>query len=147
MPGFDRGSQVRDGLSAGGRWIRTSAPVVGDADDVAWPGLLAEVALAGEEKHRGLHRHLASSADILQFHAALETAGGDPHKGDAVAVLRIDIGLHLEHETGDPRLLGRDRPWVGELAPAPRPQPANPRAERRQPAYPRRFRGSLPSAL
>ena len=25
----------------------------------------------------------------------------DPHKGDAVAVLRVDIGLHLEDETGD----------------------------------------------
>jgi hypothetical protein len=41
-------------------------------------------------------------ADVLQFHAALKAAGGDPHKGDAVAVLRVDIGLHLEDKTGDP---------------------------------------------
>jgi hypothetical protein len=84
--------------------------VVGDADNVAGLRLLGEVALAGEEKHRGLHRHLPPGADVLQFHAALEPAGGDPHKGDAVAVLRVDIGLHLEDETGDTWLLGRDRP-------------------------------------
>jgi hypothetical protein len=48
-----------------------------------------------------LHRHQAPGADVLQFHAALEAAGGDPPKGDAVAVLRVDIGLHLEHKAGD----------------------------------------------
>ncbi len=48
-------------------------------------------------------------------HAALETAGRDPHKGDAVAVRRVDIGLHLEDETGDLGLLGRDRAGIGRL--------------------------------
>ncbi len=102
------------------------APVVGDADDVAGPGLLGEVALAGEEEHRGLHRHQAPGADVLQFHAALEAARGDPHKGDAVAVLRVDIGLHLEDETGDLGLLGRDRPRVGRLRARRRGQFADP---------------------
>ena len=82
----------------------------------------------GREKHQGLHRHVSAGADVLQFHAALETARGEPHKGDAVAVLRVDVGLHLEDETGNPRLLGRDwpggRPAAG-AAPGPirRPQP------------------------
>ena len=111
----DLGREIRnagdaDRLALGQGVADPQAPVVGDADDVAGPGLLGEVALAGEEKHRGLHRHLPPGADVLQFHAALEAAGGDPHKGDAVAVLRVDIGLHLEDETGDLRLLGRDRP-------------------------------------
>src|SRR5712675_1489741 len=73
-----------DRLALGQGVADAEAPVVGDADDVAGPGLLGEVALAGEEKHRGLHRHLAPGADVLQFHAALKTARRDPHKGDAV---------------------------------------------------------------
>ena len=38
-----------------------------------------------------------------------EPARGEAHKGDAVAVLRVDIGLHLEHKPGDIRLVGQDR--------------------------------------
>jgi len=49
-----------------------------------------------------------------------------PHKGDAVAVLRVDIGLHLEDETGDLRLLGRDRPRLSGLWPRRRSQFADP---------------------
>src|SRR6266581_6812229 len=94
-----------DRLALGQGVADPEAPVVGDADDVAGPGLFGEVALAGEEEHRGLYRHQASGADVLQFHAALKAARGDPHKGDAVAVLRVDIGLNFEHKTYDLRLL------------------------------------------
>src|SRR5215469_6801244 len=59
------------------------APVVRDADDVAGPSLLGEVALARQEKHRGLYRHDAAGADVLQLHAALEAARRDAHKRDA----------------------------------------------------------------
>jgi hypothetical protein len=44
---------------------------------------------------------------FFKFHAALKAPRGEPHKGEAVAVLRVDIGLHLEHETGDPRVIGQ----------------------------------------
>jgi len=100
--------------------------MVGDADDVAWPRLLGEVALAGEEEHRGLHRHRAPGADVLQFHAALEAAGRDPQKGDAIAVLRVDIGLHFEHETGRrtaPRARSAAARQAAGAAPGPTRQP------------------------
>src|SRR5271166_6525913 len=131
----DLGREIRDAgdtdrLTFGQGVADPEAPVVGDADDVAGPGLLGEVALAGEEKHRGLHRHLAPGADVLQFHAAFKAAGGDAHKSDAVAVLRVDIGLHLEHEAGDLSLLGRDGPRPigakGRLRPRRRRQFADP---------------------
>jgi hypothetical protein len=48
-------------------------------------------------------------ADRRQLHAALEGAGAQPHEGDAVAVLRVHIGLHLEDEAG------HIRPWSGEI--------------------------------
>ena len=38
---------------------------------------------------------------MSQFHAALEVAGGEAHKGHAVAVLRIHIGLYLKHKSCD----------------------------------------------
>src|SRR6201984_3582710 len=98
-----------DRLTLGQGVADAQAPVVGNADDVAGPGLLGEVALAGEEKHRRLHRHQAAGADVLKLHAALKAPRGEPYKGDAVAVLRVDIGLHLEDETGNLRLVGRDR--------------------------------------
>jgi hypothetical protein len=53
--------------------------------------------------------------DVPQFNAALEAARGDAHKGDAIAVFRVNIGLHLEHEADDLRLLGRNRPRLCRL--------------------------------
>ena len=111
----DLGGKIRnagdaDRLAFGQSVADPQAPVVGNADDVAGPSLLGELALARQEKHRSLHRHLPPGTDVLQFHAALKPAGGNPHKGDAVAVLRVDIGLHLEYKAGDLGLLGRDRP-------------------------------------
>ena len=66
----DLGREIRetgdaDRLALGQGVADPKAPVIGDADDVAGPGLLSEVALTGEEKHRRLHRHLASGSDVL----------------------------------------------------------------------------------
>src|SRR5438132_1283440 len=73
------------------------------------PRLLGEVALPRQEEYRVLHRQQALGARILQLHAALETAGAYTHEGDAVAVLWVDIGLHLEDKTGDGVLVRSDR--------------------------------------
>ena len=69
-------------------------------------------------KTPGLHRHQAPGADVLQLHAAPKTARRDPHNGDAVAMLRVDIGLHLEDEpatSGSSGEIGRGPllPWAG----------------------------------
>jgi hypothetical protein len=37
----------------------------------------------------------------LDLHAALVAARADAHEGDAVAVLRVHVGLDLEHEAGE----------------------------------------------
>jgi hypothetical protein len=51
---------------------------------------------------------------LLELHAALEAAGADAQEGDAVAVLGVHVGLDLEHEAGELRLvrlhLARRRP-------------------------------------
>ena len=43
---------------------------------------------------------------MLQLHAAPEPARAETQESDAVAMLRVDIGLHLEDEAGDFGLLG-----------------------------------------
>ena len=50
-----------------------------------------------------------AAAQVLQLHATLEMPRAQPHEGDAVAVLRVDIRLHLKHETGHRLRLRRDR--------------------------------------
>ena len=48
-----------------------------------------------------------------EFHAAREFAAADAGEGDAVAVLRIHVGLHLEDEAGDLGLLRFDGARIG----------------------------------
>jgi hypothetical protein len=36
---------------------------------------------------------------MQQFHAALEAPRAEPHERHAVAMVRVHVGLHLEHET------------------------------------------------
>ena len=119
-PAQDLGREARqpgdpDLGALGQRVAEAQDAVIGDADDVAGPGLLGQVALARQEEHRVLHGYSAAGAQILQLHAALEMPRAQPHKGDAVAVLRVDIGLHLEHEPGNRRFSGQYRPRPGSV--------------------------------
>ena len=50
-----------------------------------------------------------------QLHAALEGARAQPHERDAVAMLRVHVRLHLEHEAGDFLVLGRNGRGFGGL--------------------------------
>jgi hypothetical protein len=45
-------------------------------------------------------------AHDLEPHAALEVARGDAHEGDAVAVCRVHVGLDLEDDAAELRLVG-----------------------------------------
>jgi hypothetical protein len=38
---------------------------------------------------------------VKGLHAGIEAAGTDAQEGDPVAVLRIHVGLDLEHEAGE----------------------------------------------
>ncbi len=102
-------------LALGQRVADAELAVVGDADDVAGPGVLGELAVAGEEEHRVRHRHRLAGADVVQLHAALEVARAEPEEGDPVAVLGVHVGLDLEDEAGDLRLPGADRARLGGM--------------------------------
>src|SRR6185437_5581792 len=78
--------------------------VVGNADDVAGIGLVRDRAVLGEEELRACQRHALAGAHELRLHAAAELAGTQPREGDAVAVVRIHVGLDLEHEGAHARL-------------------------------------------
>jgi hypothetical protein len=47
---------------------------------------------------RAPHRHLASGADVFYLLPPWKPAGRHPYKGDAVAALWVEVGLHLAEE-------------------------------------------------
>ena len=71
---------------------------VDEADDVAGEGLLDRLALGAERGGGVLGGELAAGAVVRDAHAPLEAARADAGEGDAVAVRRVHVGLHLEHE-------------------------------------------------
>ena len=68
-------------------------------------GFLGERAVLGEEKFGACRPIGLAGAHMHDLHAARKLAGADPHEGDAVAVVRVHVGLHLEHEPGQRRLV------------------------------------------
>ena len=78
-------------------------------------GLLGELALLGEEEDRVVHGERLARAHLPELHAAPEAARAEAHEGDAVAVVRVHVGLHLEDEAGDARLVGLDGARLGGL--------------------------------
>jgi len=50
---------------------------------------------------------------MLDFHARTVAAGTYAQEGDAVAVVRIHVGLDLEHETGECRFGGLHHAHIG----------------------------------
>ena len=109
----------------GQRIAGPQAAVIGDADDVAGPGFLGEVAVAGQKEHRVLHRHEPPRTLVFQLHAAPEAACADAQKGNPITVLRIDVRLHLENEPSDSLFLGPNRGRLGRLRPRRRREPGH----------------------
>ncbi len=75
--------------------------MVGDADDVAGIGFIHSRAVLRHEGDGVVDRQQLAGGDLLDFHAAFETARAHPQEGDTVAVLGIHVGLDLEHESGE----------------------------------------------
>src|SRR5262249_3143985 len=115
-----------DGIAFAERVSDAQRAVIGNAEDVAGPRLLSEVPLARQEEHRILDAHEPGAARMPQLHATAEAAGAKAQEGDAVAMLRIDIGLHLEDEGRDLLVLGHDRPRQRRLRPRRRGEIADP---------------------
>ena len=53
----------------------------------------------------------AVDAQVFHFHAALKFARADAQKGDAIAVLRIHIGLDFKDKSGKLRLVRLDHAY------------------------------------
>ena len=80
---------------------RVADPHVGgvdEADDVAGEGLLDRLALLAEHRVGVLGGERLAGAAVGDDHAPLEAARAHPEERDAVAVGRVHVGLHLEHE-------------------------------------------------
>ena len=91
------------------------APVVGDADNVAGPGLLGEVAVAREEKHRGLHRHRRPVRMFFNFMPRLKWPEAIRTKAMRSRCCGSILACTLNTKPVTRELLGRDRPRVGRL--------------------------------
>src|SRR5436305_2022229 len=96
-------------LPLGQRVADAQHAVVGDAEDVARPGLLGELAVLRHEQQRVVDGHRLAGADVAHLHAALETAGAEADEGDPVAVLGVHVRLDLEDEAAGLLLLRIDQ--------------------------------------
>src|SRR3546814_21010034 len=96
----------RQRFALGQRIADVEVAVVGNADDVARPGLLGHLAVARQEQHRVVHVDGLAAARMLQLGAALAVAGAQPQEGDAVAVVGVHVGLDLERS--DERRVGKE---------------------------------------
>ena len=77
------------------------------ADDVAGIGLLHHGALVGHELLGSLQLDLLAGAGVPGAHVPLEFAADHAHKGQAVAVGGVHVGLDLEHKARELRPVGR----------------------------------------
>ena len=79
------------------------AAVGGKAHDVAGIGLFHRLAALAHKGHHAGGAQLFGGAHDLEFHARRVLAAGHAHKGNAVAVVGVHIGLHLEHHAAEGR--------------------------------------------
>ena len=87
--------------------------VVVDTDDVAGNGVGHQHAVVGHEGKGIRDLHFFAFADMEHFHTRLVFAGADAEEGNTVAVLRIHVGLNLEHKAGELGLIGFNHPFSG----------------------------------
>jgi hypothetical protein len=79
---------------------------VDEADDVAGPRLIRDLALPAEQVLGVLGGERPPARRVGDDHPAAELARAHPHEGDVVAVGRVHARLHLEHEAGERRAHG-----------------------------------------
>ena len=115
--GKTRHADEADRFAAGQGVADPQVAVIGNADDVAGPGLLGQFPVPGQKEHRIVDVQGAPGAGMEHADAAKEPSGAQAHEGDPVPVLRVHVRLDLEDETGDRLLLGGDRPFRRLLGP------------------------------
>ena len=72
--------------------------VIGNADDVTRPRLVDRLPFLGEEQDGIVHAERLAGAGLFELHAAPESPRTQSQERDPVAMVRVHIGLHLEHE-------------------------------------------------
>ena len=78
------------------------------ADDVAGVGLLDDLTLGGHQLLRPGQADLLAALDVVDLLVRLELAGDHPHKGDAVPVGLVHVGLDFKDEGGEILVKGVD---------------------------------------
>ena len=94
-------------LLASGQGI-TDLEVAGiwQTNNIASESLIHHLLLLCHEGRRATETHHLAETYMLVVGVTLETAGANLHEGDATTVVRIHIGMDLEHEAGEVILIG-----------------------------------------
>jgi hypothetical protein len=69
-----------------------------EPDDIAREGFVDFFAFARHQQGRAREAHALAGAHVQRRGVLHETAGADAHERDPVAMVRIHVGLDLEHE-------------------------------------------------
>ena len=70
-------------------------------DNIARVGFFNVRTVARHKGQRVGNHHVFADTHLTQLHAFLVFAGYHAHKGHAVAVFRVHVGLNLKHEAGE----------------------------------------------
>src|SRR3546814_6897797 len=73
--------------------------MIGYADDVADIGFVQQFAALRQEGHDIIRPHFLAGTRYFQAHAPVEASGADTHKGHAVPMSRVHIGLDLDRKS------------------------------------------------
>src|SRR5690606_35984114 len=96
-----RNAGEADILTLRQRIADTQIAVVRDTDDIAGPGFLRQFPVLRKEQYGIVDIEGFLAPHMFQLRAAAEMAGDQPHKGNAVAVLGVHIGLDFKDKPAD----------------------------------------------
>ncbi len=100
-------------LALGERVANLEVACIGKTHYVAGECFVHDALFLGHKRGGSREFHHLAAAYLLVRCIALETAGAYLHESDAAAVVRVHIGVNLEHEAAEFLLLGIDGSLLG----------------------------------
>ncbi len=100
-------------FAQGERIANLDGAVVVQADDVTGVGIFQPLAVAGEKGQRIGNLDVFFDAYMAHLHALFVLAGAHAHKGNAVTVARVHIGLYFEHKAREIVFRGQHFAFLG----------------------------------
>src|SRR4051812_20559974 len=79
-----------------------------ECDNVAGKGLVDGFALVRKQFVRTRKPNPFSTSGVGDAHVAFKFSGTHADEGNAITMFRVHVGLNLEHESGEGRMLPRD---------------------------------------